>query len=86
MYFIYFRADPWEKEMREYEKTPPSKRAEAERAFVRLTRSGMVLPPNPLPASCSFDSIRDAASFESFVAIMKDCWYKRDVSFFKFSS
>lgn len=83
MYFIYFRAEPWEKEVRDYENVPsypPPKRKEAEIALIKLTRSGMQLPANPLPAGCAFDSARDGASFEVFLAIMRDCWREKNVS------
>ena len=49
-------------------------------ALIRLMRSGMQLPPDPLPAGCAFDSARDGASFEVFLAIMRDCWRSKNVS------
>jgi hypothetical protein len=83
MYFIYFRSEPWDNEVRDYEKVPsypPMKRKEAEMALIKVMRGGMQLPANPLPAGCAFDSARDGASFEVFIAIMRDCWRAKNVS------
>jgi hypothetical protein len=33
----------------------------------------MKLPSGPQPAGCIFDSGRDSASFQEFLAIMQDC-------------
>ena len=80
MYFIFFRSDPWEKEMRDVETLPPLKRREAEKALLRQIRGGLKLPHDLLPVGCIYDSGRDSSNFNDFIAIMRDCWRAQIVS------
>jgi hypothetical protein len=80
MYFIFFRSDPWEKEMKDFETLPPSKRHEAEKALLRQIRGGLKLPHDLLPVGCIYDSGRDSSIFNEFIAIMRDCWRAQSVS------